>query len=198
MSPISWTHRSRKFSNFKDSNGNSRYFLLIPHVCCCCRCTLSLYNAFMWTVGVKAGQSELNGAEHTSACTHTRTLYHHVAFLNWYIDVFSCNTNLSLGTAVFAFVCFYWEQHYSLQLPHLVFVLLTLHLGNHSSCFAIRLIRGNAPPITHKQVGSYHISCIYSTINSSIDGCFHKVDSAEILTRVVFMLNLKTKGNSIK
>ena len=47
--------------------------VLIPPVCCSCRCTLLLYNAFMWTVSVKAGQSELNGARtntQTNACTH--------------------------------------------------------------------------------------------------------------------------------
>ena len=34
--------------------------VLIPLVRCSFRCTLSLYNAFMWTVCLKAGQSELN------------------------------------------------------------------------------------------------------------------------------------------
>ena len=33
----------------------------------------NIYNAFMWTVSVKAGQSELNGAEQTHAHTHAHT-----------------------------------------------------------------------------------------------------------------------------
>ena len=36
-------------------------------------CTLSLYNAFMWTVSVKAGQSELNEARVTNEQTKERT-----------------------------------------------------------------------------------------------------------------------------
>ena len=35
--------------------------ILIPLVRCSFRCTLSLYNAFMWTISVKDGQSEHNG-----------------------------------------------------------------------------------------------------------------------------------------
>ena len=35
--------------------------VLIQVACSSLPCTLSLYNAFMWTVSVKAGQSELNG-----------------------------------------------------------------------------------------------------------------------------------------
>ena len=54
--------------------------VLIPLECCSCRCTLSLYNAFMWTVSVKAAQSELNESElHTNEDRH-------VTFLNLYID----------------------------------------------------------------------------------------------------------------
>ena len=42
--------------------------------CCSCRCTISLYNAFMWTVSVKTAQSELNQSElHTNKRTHART-----------------------------------------------------------------------------------------------------------------------------
>ena len=45
----------------------------------------SISFAFMSTVGLKAGQSELNEARVTNDQTKERT--HHVTFLNLYIDV---------------------------------------------------------------------------------------------------------------
>ena len=45
--------------------------VLIPLVRCSFRCTLSLYNAFIWTVSVKADQSELN-ATRTHECPQAR------------------------------------------------------------------------------------------------------------------------------
>ena len=69
--------------------------VLIPLECCSCRCTLSLCNAFMRTVSLKAGQSGLNGTrthertnerknERTDERTNPRT-HHHVTFLNLYL-----------------------------------------------------------------------------------------------------------------
>ena len=56
---------------------------LIPVACSSLPCTLSLYNAFMWTVSVQAGQSELNVARVTNEQTKERT--HHVTFFNLYM-----------------------------------------------------------------------------------------------------------------
>ena len=54
----------------------------------------------MWTVSVKTGQSELNGAEHTNARTHerthTRTPHHHVT-LNLYIDFVDMHSCLNVS-----------------------------------------------------------------------------------------------------
>ena len=56
-------------------------------------------NAFLWTVSVKAGQSELNEAmvtnEETNKQRKERT--HHVTFLNLYIDVGYCIPMSSSG-----------------------------------------------------------------------------------------------------
>ena len=48
--------------------------------------TLSLYNAFMWTVSVNAAQSELNESDGRPNATHNEgSPYHRVTFLNLYI-----------------------------------------------------------------------------------------------------------------
>ena len=75
--------------------------VLIQVACSSFPRTLSLYDTFMWTVGVKAAQSELNESDGRpyerrnsvrTSVRHERT-YHHVAFLNLYIDmsVLRCN-----------------------------------------------------------------------------------------------------------
>ena len=61
---------------------------LIQVACSSLPCTLSIYNAFMWTFSVKAGQSELDEARVINEHTKERT--HHETFLNLYID--SCRS----------------------------------------------------------------------------------------------------------
>ena len=73
--------------------------VLIEVACSSFPCTLSLYNAFMWTVCVKAAQSELNESDgrherrmnvrSSVRLTADRHERHHVVFLNVYIDMFS-------------------------------------------------------------------------------------------------------------
>ena len=60
---------------------------LIQVACSSLPCTLSLYNAFTWTVSVKAGQSELNEARVINEQRHKQRQErtHHVTFLNLYI-----------------------------------------------------------------------------------------------------------------
>ena len=88
---------AKLYSHFKVSNVNKVYnfyeIVLIPFVCCSSRCRLSSYivNAFM-CMRVAAAQSELNEARisviytNTHPNTHPNHAYHHVTFLNLYIE----------------------------------------------------------------------------------------------------------------
>ena len=64
----------KEYAHFKDSKLNKVAIFngieLIQVACSSRPCTLSLYNAFMWTVSVKAGQSELNEARLTNERTN--------------------------------------------------------------------------------------------------------------------------------
>ena len=77
----------KEYAHFKDSKFNKVAIFngieLIQVECSSRPCTLSLYNAFMWTVSVKAGQSELNEARLTNERTKKRKKErtHHVDFL---------------------------------------------------------------------------------------------------------------------
>ena len=61
----------------------------------------------MRTVSVKTGQSELNGARVTNTRIHARKLYHHVTFLNLYIeDTYMCihmNIHIIVGKIIVIF-----------------------------------------------------------------------------------------------
>ena len=73
-----------KFNKVAIFNG----IILIQVACSSLPCTLSLYNAFMWTVSVKAGQSDLKRVQETNEGTkeQRKEQTHHVTFLNLYID----------------------------------------------------------------------------------------------------------------
>ena len=86
--------------------------VLIPCVCCSCRCTLSLYNAFTWTVSVKAGQSELNEARVRPEHMNAQTPYHHATFLNLYIDflyttTYCCTLMYKVHTIIIIIITFH-------------------------------------------------------------------------------------------
>ena len=70
--------------------------VLIPHVCCSFRCTLSLYWQCVYVHARNSCPKRTEWSEQTN--TMTNKAYHHVTFLNLYMDVVAPDPTLPLPT----------------------------------------------------------------------------------------------------